>query len=84
SAMPAILAQIPKAVLLIVGDGPAREDLEAQAAELGIADHVRFTGEIDHDDVGDYYRVGDVFVSASDSESQGLTYIEAMAADRKV
>ncbi|RXT55321.1 glycosyltransferase family 4 protein [Lacticaseibacillus chiayiensis] len=84
SAMPAILAQIPDAVLLIVGDGPAREDLETQAAELGIADHVRFTGEITHDDVGDYYRVGDVFVSASDSESQGLTYIEAMAADRKV
>ncbi|WP_225048157.1 glycosyltransferase family 4 protein [Lacticaseibacillus kribbianus] len=84
AAMPDILKQVPNAVLLVVGDGPAREDLAQQAESLGIADHVRFTGEVDHDAVPDYYRAGDVFVSASDSESQGLTYIEAMAAGRKV
>mgnify|MGYP004467767029 CR=1 FL=1 len=83
-AMPAILAQQPEAVLLIVGDGPAKTDLEAQAQTLGIASHVRFVGEVEHDDIADYYRAADVFVSASDSESQGLTYIEAMAAGRKV
>ncbi|WP_125706714.1 glycosyltransferase family 4 protein [Lacticaseibacillus daqingensis] len=84
AAMPAILAQVPQAVLLIVGDGPAREDLEAQAAELGLGEHVRFVGEVDHNAVADYYRAADIFVSASDSESQGLTYIEALAAGRKV
>ncbi|WP_461227421.1 glycosyltransferase family 4 protein [Lacticaseibacillus suihuaensis] len=84
AAMPAILKQVPDAVLLIVGDGPAREDLASQAEALGLGEHVRFTGEVDHSAVPDYYRVGDVFVSASDSESQGLTYIEALAAERKV
>ncbi|MFD1484806.1 glycosyltransferase family 4 protein [Lacticaseibacillus baoqingensis] len=83
-AMPAILAQQPDAVLLVVGDGPAKADLEAQAEQLGLGEHVRFIGEVDHDAVADYYRAADVFVSASDSESQGLTYIEAMAAGRKV
>lgn len=84
SAMPKVLALVPDAVLLIVGDGPARSDLEAQASALELGEHVRFTGEIDHDEVQDYYRAADVFVSASDSESQGLTYIEALAAGRKV
>ena len=83
-AMPDILAQQPDTVLLVVGDGPAKADLEAQAENLGIKDHVRFIGEVDHDDIADYYRAADVFVSASDSESQGLTYIEALAAGRKV
>jgi 1,2-diacylglycerol 3-alpha-glucosyltransferase len=84
-AMPAhFSATTGNAVLLVVGDGPAKADLEAQAESLGIKDHVRFTGEVDHDDIADYYRAADVFVSASDSESQGLTYIEALAAGRKV
>lgn len=84
SAMPQILAGLPDVVLLVVGDGPARADLEAQAEALGLGQHVRFTGEIDHSDIQDYYRVADLFVSASDSEAQGLTYIEALAADLKV
>lgn len=84
AGMPAVLAQVPNAVLLVVGDGPAREDLEHQAQNLGISDHVRFIGQVDHADVPDYYRAADIFVSASDSESQGLTYIEALAAERKV
>ena len=71
-------------VLLVVGDGPAREDLEKQTRELQMQDHVRFIGEVDHSEVPDYYRAADIFVSASDSESQGLTYIEALAAGRKV
>ena len=64
---------------LIVGDGPAREDLQKQAKELGIAEHVIFTGMVPPDEVQNYYQLGDVFVSASTSETQGLTYIEAAA-----
>lgn len=84
AVMPQILAAQPEAVLLVVGDGPAKADLEAQAQALGLGAHVRFVGEVDHSAVADYYRCADVFVSASDSESQGLTYIEAMAAGCKV
>lgn len=83
-AMPAIVEACPEVVLLVVGDGPAREDLEKQTRELQMQDHVRFIGEVDHSEVPDYYRAADIFVSASDSESQGLTYIEALAAGRKV
>ncbi len=64
---------------LIVGDGPARPDLEAQAKELGVQEHVIFTGMVPPAEVQDYYQLGDVFVSASTSETQGLTYIEAAA-----
>ena len=68
-----------KMTLLIVGDGPARSQLEEDAARLGISDHVIFTGMVDPSQVQEYYQLGDVFVSASTSETQGLTYIEAAA-----
>ena len=64
---------------LIVGDGPARSDLEKLAKELNVAEHVIFTGMVPPSEVQDYYQLGDVFVSASTSETQGLTYIEAAA-----
>ena len=65
--------------LLIVGDGPAKKDLEEMSEKLGIADHVVFTGMVDPSEVHKYYQLGDIFVSASTSETQGLTYIEAAA-----
>lgn len=64
---------------LIVGDGPARENLEQQAASLGVTDKVIFTGMVRPGEVQEYYQLGDAFVSASTSETQGLTYIEAAA-----
>ena len=76
AAMPAL----PDAVLLIVGDGPERAALEQQAQILHVADRVIFTGAVPPAEVPRYYALGDVFVSASTSEAQGLTYIEAMAA----
>ena len=64
---------------LIVGDGPAREQLQKQTADLGIQGDVIFTGMVAPSQVQEYYQLGDVFVSASTSETQGLTYIEASA-----
>lgn len=66
-------------IFLIVGDGPDREHLERKVQELGIKGHVIFTGMVSPGQVQAYYQLGDVFVSASTSESQGLTYIEAAA-----
>lgn len=66
-------------VFMIVGDGPAKEELQRLSAELGISDYVIFTGMVDPSEVQEYYQLGDVFVSASTSETQGLTYIEAAA-----
>lgn len=77
--MKGAVSEHPELRLLIVGDGPAREELEADTDRLGIRDYVHFTGMVAPDEVHDYYQLGDVFVSASTSEAQGLTYIEASA-----
>ena len=63
--------------LLVVGDGPARSEAEETVASLAM-ENVHFTGMIPQADVGDYYLLGDIFVSASTSEAQGLTYYEAL------
>ena len=66
--------------MLIVGDGPYRPDIEALATSLGISDKVIFAGERPWEEIALYYKLGSVFISASQSEAQGLTFIEAMAA----
>jgi len=67
------------ATFVLVGDGPEKENLEALAITLEIQDQVKFVGEVPWTSVMAYYQMGDVFVSASQSETQGLTYIEALA-----
>lgn len=80
SELLALLPAAPQnAKLLLVGDGPYRHELEAQARERGLADRVLFAGMAAPERVADYYKAGDIFVSASQSETQGLTYLEAMA-----
>lgn len=64
---------------LIVGDGPARSDLEKLSSDLNISHKVIFTGMVKPSEVQTFYQLGDIFVSASTSETQGLTYIEAAA-----
>lgn len=64
--------------LLLVGDGPDREEALDYARGKGL--DVIFTGMVPHGEVADYYRLGDLFVTASTSETQGLTYFEALAA----
>ena len=72
--------QNKKVNLIIVGDGPDMEEYKKTAKDLGIASHVFFTGKVPWEDVPKYYRVADAFATASTSETQGLTVIEAMAA----
>lgn len=73
------LKQNPQLTFLIVGDGPDREHLEHLAKDLGVENHVVFTGMVEPWQVQEYYQLADIFVSASTSETQGLTYIEAAA-----
>ncbi len=65
--------------LLIVGDGPYHCKLEQLSKEIGIENQVIFTGMVAPDEIWRYYKAGDLFVSASTSETQGLTYLEALA-----
>ncbi|MDF2906230.1 MAG: 1,2-diacylglycerol 3-glucosyltransferase [Herbinix sp.] len=79
AAMPEYMARRERVKFVIVGSGPALEKLQGMVNELGLSDRFVFTGARPWDTIGLYYRLGDVFVSASKSETQGLTYIEAMA-----
>lgn len=78
--MPRIIEELPNARLVIVGKGPYREDLEELSTKLGLADYIQFTGEVPNDEVAVYYKAANYFVSASTSETQGLTYTEAISA----
>jgi glycosyltransferase involved in cell wall biosynthesis len=69
---------VPNACLLLVGEGPLREELEARAADLGIAGRVRFMGF--RDDVPRILGALDCFALPSLSEGLSIATIEAMAA----
>ena len=79
-AWPTVLAAVPDAHLLIVGEGSQRQALEAQARSL--ADSVTFTGR--RDDVPAVTAALDVAVLPSYREAQGLSILEAMALSRPV
>ena len=70
--------------LVIIGDGPDSDNFKKQAKDLGIADSVVFTGKVPWEEISKYYQMGDIFVTASHTETQGLTLIEAMGASLPV
>jgi glycosyltransferase involved in cell wall biosynthesis len=81
-AWPSVLAAVPAARLLVVGEGSERDSLESQADILGISDRVVFTGR--RDDVPAVTAALDVSVLPSYREAQGLSVLEAMALSRPV
>lgn len=79
-----IRKKVPKARMIIVGDGPDVNDLVMLAHKNKLDNHVTFTGKVPWSEVPKYYQLADVFVTASKTETQGLTVIEAMAAEKPV
>ncbi len=79
AAMPEYMASRSQVKFLVIGSGPALEGLQVMVEEFGLKERFVFAGAKPWDTIGLYYQLGDVFVSASRSETQGLTYIEAMA-----
>ncbi|TDC65546.1 glycosyltransferase family 4 protein [Streptomyces hainanensis] len=85
-ALPRILAAEPETVLLIVGGGPYRADLERLATDLDVTAAVRFTGEVPWADLPAHFGAGDVFAmpcrtrrGGLDVEGLGIVYLEASA-----
>jgi len=77
----------PEPVLLIVGDGPYRNDLDRLAGRLGVTGSVRFTGPVPEADLPGYYAAADIFAmpcrtrrGGLDVEGLGIVYLEASAA----
>ena len=79
AALPAVLEENPDVKLVVAGDGPYLSDLKSQAKRLNITDAVIFTGMIEPSETALYYKAADFFISASTSETQGLTYLESLA-----
>lgn len=70
---------VPAAHLVLVGDGPERHALERYVRDLGVADHVTFTGFVDGSDLLGFYAAAHVSVLFSFVEAEGLVLLEAMA-----
>ena len=77
-AMQLIIEKVPAAKLRIVGEGPMDRELRAKAAELGILDHIEFTGYAANS-FNELKKI-DIFVLPSRSEGFGISILEAMAA----
>jgi glycosyltransferase involved in cell wall biosynthesis len=71
---------IPNVLLLIAGEGPARNALEKETATRKLQQNVKFIGYLDRrTELNHCYAAADVFVFASRTETQGLVLLEAMA-----
>lgn len=77
--LPDLVKKDENIVLLIGGDGPYKKNIEQKVKKLKMEKYVRFLGMIPPQNTYKYYQLGDVFVCASTSETQGITYIEALA-----
>jgi N-acetyl-alpha-D-glucosaminyl L-malate synthase BshA len=73
-----ILEKVPSK-LLMIGDGPERQNCERLSRDLGICDEVRFLGK--QDAIEELLAICDLFVIPSESESFGLAALEAMACE---
>lgn len=79
-AFAAVREQIPDATLLLIGDGPLRQELETKAAVLGVADAVHFRGKIGREEVYRELARADLFTIPSQAEGFCVAAVEAMAA----
>ncbi|MDV3195948.1 MAG: glycosyltransferase [Candidatus Phytoplasma stylosanthis] len=71
--------QNKKSKFLIIGDGPEKKNLQKQVKKLNLKNKIIFLNFVPNEKVGLYYQLGDVFINSSLFETQGLTYIEALA-----
>ena len=65
--------------LIIIGDGPCKQELEEQASRLGISNMVTFTGSVPNNELPPYYASCDLYVTASLSDTNSISMLEAMA-----
>lgn len=65
---------------LMIGDGHQRDRLQQKIDDLGLQEHFTLVGAVPPDEMATWYRLGDAFLFASKSETQGMVILEAMAA----
>ena len=77
--LPDLVLKNRNIVLIIGGEGPHLKHLKNKVEKLNMGDYVHFVGLIPPKDTYKYYNIADIFVSASTCETQGITYMEALA-----
>lgn len=77
-AMPKVIEKNNKIKLLIIGDGPLKNNLKKEAADLKISDNVLFLGKIPNDQLPSYFATADIFIGPSAREGFGLVFVEAL------
>ena len=77
-ALPAVRNMCGPVRYVIAGKGGDRQRLEAMAAQLGVAEAVTFAGFVPNEEIGDHYRLADVFAMPSTGEGFGIVFLEAM------
>jgi glycosyltransferase involved in cell wall biosynthesis len=86
-AMPSVIESFPQVVLVVIGEGIMRGELEEMAEQLRITSSVRFLGRISNADLPKYYTAADLFIGPSvvddtgDTEGLGIVFLEAAASE---
>jgi glycosyltransferase involved in cell wall biosynthesis len=84
AAFPQVLARVPDARLVVVGEGTQKDPLAAMAESLGILDHVDFVGAVPHESIWRYMYAADVFVSVNELTNLVSPVLEAMTCSKCV
>ena len=84
SSMKSLINVSEKIKLLIIGDGPDIEKYKSYVTKAALNNNIIFTGKVPWNDISSYYLIANCFTTASHTETQGLTVIEAMAASLPV
>lgn len=90
-SMRAIVQEVPTAHLLLIGEGPYRQHLQALVRKYALDDHISFIGRIQYADLPQYICIGEIFAMPSRSrffglevEGLGIVYLEASACELPV
>ena len=84
TSMKSLTMTSQKIKLLIIGDGPDLKKYQDYVKRNGLEDNIIFTGKVPWNEICNYYLISNCFTTASRTETQGLTVIEAMAASLPV
>lgn len=79
-----LIKKYPFCKLIIIGDGPDFEHYKKMVSKLKLSNNVKLVGKVPWDNIPKYYQIANIFATASRSETQGLTVIEAMASSLPV
>lgn len=79
-AVAVVVKENPNVLLMLIGSGSKREELEAYVREKGLEKHVRFMGQVKYENVGPLVAMSDAFARTPRAEGFGIVFLEAMAA----